>query len=286
MPRWTSKALAVTPGLLVSTVLTTMIGAVLPALAGLVVFWVGLAVAALLGVGLGERFAARVLFRARRPSPGQLEVLAPAITLLCRQGLGPPVVTALVQPGVRAVAAGGVGRRSLVVSSGLLEALAQRQLPADQAAAVMAHAVGLVRGGFVRADALIAFWSLPWQLLRELVSGVSRAGARLPLTALAWRLRVIVAGIAVVQATVAGHLWVGAVIAAVTAVSYAAPVWESRWQAILVAAGDETVLLHGLGVAMSTFLRRCPSTVSIQARVFRLERGVARPALGVVPTPT
>jgi len=173
-----------------------------------------------------------------------------------------------------------------VVSSGLIEALAQRQLPADQAAAVMAHAAGLVRGGFVRADALIAFWSLPWQLLRELVSGVSRAGARLPLTALAWRLRVIVAGIAVVQATVAGHLWVGAVIAAVTAVSYAAPVWESRWQAILVAAGDETVLLHGLGIAMSTFLRRCPSTVSIQARVFRLERGVARPALGVVPTPT
>ncbi len=273
------------PGLLVSTALTTMIGAVLPALAGLVVFWVGLVLAALLGVGLGERFAARVLLGARPPSPGQLEVLAPAMTLLCRHGLGPPVVGVMVQPGVRAVVAGGVGRRSLVVSSGLIEALAQRQLPADQGAAVMAHAAGLVRGGFVRADALIAFWSLPWQLLRGLVRGVSRAGGRLPPTALAWRSRVIVAGIAVVQETLAGHLWVGAVIAAVTAVSYAAPVWESRWQAILLAAGDETVLQHGLEAPMSTFLRRCPSTASIQARVSRLERRVARPPLGVVHTP-
>ena len=91
--------------------------------------------------------------------------------------------------------------------------------------------------------------------------------------------------IAVVEATVAGHLWVGAVIAAVTAVSYAAPVWESRWQAILAAAGDEAVLLHGLEVPMSTFLRRCPSTASIQARVLRLERGVAWPAVGVVQAP-
>ena len=59
-------------------------------MAGLVVFWVGLAMAAVLGFGLGERFAARVLFRACRPSPGQLEVLAPAMTLLCRHGLSPP----------------------------------------------------------------------------------------------------------------------------------------------------------------------------------------------------
>lgn len=36
---------------------------------------------------------------------------------------------------------------------------------------------------------------------------------------------------------------------------------------------------------MSTFLRRCPSTVSIQARVLRFERGVAPPALGVVQNP-
>lgn len=175
MPRAASKAFAVAPGLLVSTALITMIGAVLPALAGLVVFWVGLVLAALLGVGLGERFAARVLLGARRPSPGQLEALAPAMTLLCRHGLGPAVFTVLVQPGVRAVAAGGVGRRSLVVSSALIEAMTQRQLPADQGAAVMAHAAGQVRGGFVRAGALIAFWSLPWQLLRALVRGVSRA---------------------------------------------------------------------------------------------------------------
>lgn len=84
---------------------------------------------------------------------------------------------------------------------------------------------------------MLAFWTLPWQLLRAVCQAISSAGARLPLTSLAWRLRVVVIGVAVVQCLAQHQLWLAVTIGCIGAVSYAMPVWERRWQTLLTDRG-------------------------------------------------
>lgn len=134
----------------------------------------------------------------------------------------------------------------MVLSSGLLEAIEDGSLPDEQAAAVIAHAAGLVRGGLVRQDPVLAFWTLPWQLLRAICQAISSAGARLPLTSLAWRLRVVVIGVAVVQCLAQHQLWLAVTIGCIGAVSYAMPVWERRWHTMLTDRGDDAADAAGL----------------------------------------
>jgi hypothetical protein len=176
MARWMTKALAVTPGVLIRTVLTCMIGAVLPAPAALVLFIGGLLTGVVLSTGAAEPAAAKLLVFSRPATPVELSCLAGALTLLCRVGLGPPVVRLRVRAGEKAIAAGGFGRHTVVISSGLLEAVEDGSLPPEQAAAVIAHAAGLVRGGSLRQDPVLAFWTLPWQLLRALGQVLASAG--------------------------------------------------------------------------------------------------------------
>ena len=283
MPRWMVKALAVTPALAVSTVVTSMVGATLPPLAGSILFVGGLVVGALLVAGAGESAAARVLLASRPARAEELDMLAGALTVLCRAQLGPPVIRLRVRPGEHAIAAGGFGRRTVVVSGGLLDAVEGGHLPQDQAAAVIAHAGALVRGGWVRNDPAIGFWSLPWQLIVAVAQVVASVGRRLPLTSVAWRLRGIVLAIAVVQAVQLHQVWLAATIAGIGVVSYAMPVLEWRWRQLLLASGDVAVREAGLASALADFLRRCPRTPDRQARLRTLEGStrVMRP-LGLV----
>jgi Zn-dependent protease with chaperone function len=283
MKGWMTKGLAVTPGVVISTAVTCMVGAVLPAPVALLVFVGGLLAAGVLAVGAAEEAAARILVFSRPVSPAEVDSLAGTLTLLCRAGLGPPVVQLRVRAGEKAIAAGGFGRHTVVLSSGLLEAIEDGSLPDEQAAAVIAHAAGLVRGALVRQDPVFAFWTLPWQLLRAVCQAISSAGARLPLTSLAWRLRIVVIGIAVVQCLAQYQLGLAVTIGCIGVVSYAMPVWERRWQTMLTDRGDDAVDGAGLGPALALFLRRCPRTVSVRRRLHRLESGTRpAPALGLV----
>ena len=95
---------------------------------------------------------------------------------------------------------------------------------------------------------------------------------RLPvLTAVVWRLRGVVIGIAVVQASQQGQPALAAVIGALGLVSYAMPVGQRRWQQQLVAAGDRAVTEAGLAGPLAAFLRRCPASPAVRARVRALD---------------
>jgi hypothetical protein len=142
-----SQALARSPGLFVSTVLTCLVGALLPPLPGLMLFVGGLALTVVLCEGGLERPAVRLLSRARVLSEAEAAALAPAIALLCQKGMGPPVVELYARDGEVEISAGATGRHSVVVSSGLLQAAQLGQLPADQAAGVIAAAVDPVAAG-------------------------------------------------------------------------------------------------------------------------------------------
>src|ERR1035437_3584846 len=125
-----SHALARSPGLVVSTLLTCMVGALLPSLPGLALFVGGLTLTVVLCAGGLERPAVRLLGRARVLSEAEAAAMAPAIALLCQRGLGPPAVELYARDGEVGISAGAAGRRSVVVSAGLLQAVQLGHLPA------------------------------------------------------------------------------------------------------------------------------------------------------------
>ena len=114
------KALAMTVPVGASTTITVLVGALLPGPVGFTLFVGGLAVAAVLALGIREDLAAAVLLRARPLTPGEDAALAPTVTLLCRRGCGPPLIRLRVRPGQPGVAASGAGRSTVVLSGGLV----------------------------------------------------------------------------------------------------------------------------------------------------------------------
>ena len=278
------KVLAVAPGMVVSTVLLAVIGAALPGPPELALWVAGLACTVALVAGRGEGAAARLLWGARPARPGELRVLAPAVAQVCRRGFGPPVVELRVRGRESGVTAGGVGRRTVVVSRGLIDDMQDGRLPADQAAALMVHAAALVRAGLVRFDPAIRVWSLPWLAVRGAVDGIATAFGALPLTRLVWRGRAVVAAIAVAQTASQGYAAIGGVIAVATVLSYAAPAWERRWQRRLLVVGDREAAAHGMAAALARYLRTLPATTIIRERLAELESGSDRAPVGVVDT--
>ena len=282
--------LAYAPGVLVSTLLTLILGVLLPAPGGWVVFLGSVLSVTVLLSGRAEPVAVRAWFRARRPTPAESAALAPMVALLCQRGLGPPVVDLWVQPRVFPVSVSVMGRRSVVLSGGLIATVRTGKLPTDQAAALGAHAAGVLRAGAVRSDAALMFWTLPWQVLRGFSQGSAQAFSGLPLVAWAWRLRFVVGVISLVQSWNEGSVGAkvgGCLAAAVITLSYLIPRWESAWAATIRHLGDEQAKQAGLAEPLARFLRRCSSTPATFERIHRLQlpSEPTRPALSLVTNP-
>jgi hypothetical protein len=282
MPVWVVKALAVGPGVVVSVVVValTLAAAPAPTAAGAALVLAGVVLA--VGRSTWEGSAAAIVLGARRLRPSGRDELAAVLTQLCRVGLGPPLVELRVKRS-RVIWAVGAGRRTVVVSTGLIEAVALGDLPSRQAAAVVAHSAVLVRKGLTRADLPISCVSAPWRAMRAAVHGICGWGRRPPLTKAAWRLRVVIVAVAVAQAVQVGRVGLAVTIAAIGAFSYALPVWERWWHDLLVRAGDEGVVRAGFGDGLAAFLRTCPRTDATRSRLrARVPHGRQRPALGLV----
>ena len=277
-----SQALARSPGLVVSTVLTCMVGALLPPLPGLMLFVGGLALTVVLCAGGLEPPAVRLLGRARVLSEVETAALAPAIALLCQKGLGPPAIKLYARDGEAGITAGAAGRRSVVVSAGLLQAAQSGQLPVDQAAGVIAAAVGRIRLGQTRFDVAVEFWTIPWQLLRAVCLAIARTVGGFPLTRFAWRVRFLVGAIAVAQAVGDGRMAGGVVVAVFISWTYLAPRSLRQWHMRSQDDSDRFVADHELGDALGRFLRRCPPEPRTLERMHRLTGPVFRPSLALV----
>jgi hypothetical protein len=277
-----SQALARLPGLVVSTVLTCMVGALLPPLPGLTLFAGGLGLAAVLCAGGLERPAVRLLGRARVLSEAEAVALAPAIALLCQKGLGPPAVELYARNSEVGIGAGAAGRRSVVVSAGLLQAAQVGQLPADQAAGVIAAAVGRIRLGQTRFDVAVEFWTIPWQLMRAVCLSIAKTVGWFPLTRFAWQIRFVVAAVAAAQSVSDGRSAGGLVVAVFIAMTYLAPRWQRQWDMRSQDDSDRLVADNELGDALGRFLRRCPPEPRTLERIHRLTGPVVRPSLALV----
>jgi hypothetical protein len=208
--------------------------------------------------------------------------LAPAIALLCQKGLGPPTVELYARDPEVGISAGAAGRRSIVVSGGLLQAAQLGQLPADQAAGVIAAAVARIRLGQTRFDVAVEFWTIPWQLVRALCLAIAQTVSWLPLAQFAWRIRFVVATVAAAQSVADGRTAAGVVVALFIALTYLAPRWQRRWDTRSQDDSDKFVADHHLGEALSRFLRRCPPEPRTLERIHRLTGPAVRPSLALV----
>lgn len=185
--------------------------------------------------------------------------------------------------GIRAAAA---GRRCVVVSTGLLQAAQMGQLPTDQAAGVIAAALGRIRLGQTRFDVVVAFWTVPWQLVRVVYLVIARTVAWFPLTRFAWRIRFVVAVVAVAQAVVDSRIAGGVVATVFIALTYVAPRWQRQWDVRSQDDSDRFVAEHGLGDALGRFLCRCPPEPRTLERIHGVTNPVVRPSLALVSDQT
>jgi hypothetical protein len=277
-----SHALARSAGLLVSTLLTCMVGALLPPLPGLTLFAGGLALMVVLSAGGLERPAVLLLGRARILSGVEAAALAPAIALLCQRGLGPPGIDLYARDGEVGISAGAAGRRSVVISAGLLQAAQIGQLPADQAAGVIAAAVGRIRLVQTRFDVAVEFWTMPWHLLRAVCLAIAKTVGWFSLTRFAWRIRFVVGSVAVAQSVADDRIAAGVVVAVFIALTYLASLWQRQWDTLSQEDTDRFVAEHELGDALGQFLRRSPPESRTLERIHRLTGPVLRPSLALV----
>lgn len=257
-------------GVLVSTLVTCILGAVVHPLAGAGLFVVGLVVLGVLVSGRGEILAVRLLARARTPRDYELAALRPAIAVLEELDLASPTVQLLVRDGQRRVRVGAAGRRTVVVSQGMVEAIVTGRVRPDEVAALLAHAIGRIRLGQTRYDVALEFWLLPWRMLQSFGRGVGRIAGSFPLAAFAWRVRFITGAVALVQGFTEGRAVFAVIGAGVIGLSYVVP-WAER-QASLAAedAADRFVAAAGLGDALTRYLQRGRRTPRTLQRVHRL----------------
>lgn len=270
------RAVTLAPALLVSFVLTVVVCALLPPALGLVAFMAAGGVLVPLALGQLQEPAVAVLTRSRPATEAEFRVMAPALAELGGRGVdvGALFVRRVQRPSTPVAVA--IGRRTVVVSPGLVEATYRGGVTGAEAAAALAHAVGRREAFQPRLELAVLAATAPCRLMVAMFRGVGRAFAWLPFMRLAWALRGVVGVICVVQSVVEDRAWAGLLGGAVIALTYLVPAAGRRIELHTEAEADRFVLSRGLGPALAGLLRRYGHPMTLE-RMQRLERAVEQP---------
>lgn len=239
------KVLAEGPGVLASGLLWLIMAALLPAPisgAAVLALMVG---AGVLAAGWGEAWLIRRLWRGRPISRIQWRILVGSVEHI------DPRTQVWVVPG-SGVCAYPVGRRSVMVSSGLLDELVAGILPHQVATALIVGAQAQLQAGMARRDPAIRLWCLPASVISALTRPLRRNG----LVRLGWTLRPVVFGGAIVQMYAAGWWGIAVALAALLGLTYFAPRWRRAWGAQQVRVFDAAVVAAGRGADLAWWMRR------------------------------
>ena len=142
-----------------------------------------------------------------------------------------------------------------------------RSAPAAAAASIC-HAAAVTRAGLTSTGPAFAAWCLPWSLLR----GCAAVAGRLTVLRLAWRARLVVVSVTVVQLLLARHAGLGVGVAALAGVSYLLPATERARAGYVTAVGDDGVQATGLGRDYVKLLEKAGAQVSLERRARLLFR--------------
>lgn len=160
--------------------------------------------------------------------------------------------------------AAGPGR--VAVPLGLIAAVEGGRVSPLEAAAGLCHAAAVARCAWVRQDGALGLWCLPWRLMSLPVAAMRGLCRRFPKVEVLSRVRLLVCGIAVVQAWQAGDYAVAVMLAGVGAMSYLQPALERSCAVRLQRVGDRAVAEAGLGEAYLQLLVTVGQTVSLERR--------------------
>ncbi|MFK5634271.1 hypothetical protein [Ornithinimicrobium sp. LYQ103] len=203
------------------------------------------------GTRVGERWVARVVLLGRSPRLHQRHTLATVARVLMDHGVTVEGLVLLVGPGA-GVGVTAVGRRTVVVSRGLVEAVRSGRLGPVTAAAVVAHELGVVRAGLTRGDPGLVLWLLPWKLWLTFVLILWEAVATFLPRRLMVSCLVITACVGLWRGTTEhpGHYVSTVAMAVVLATWWAV----SSWERARARVGDHYLTLVGLGHAYAAYL--------------------------------
>jgi hypothetical protein len=126
--------------------------------------------------GVGERWVAATVLLARGPRLHQRHTLAPVAQVLLEHRAGMDGLVLLVGPGSH-VGVSAVGSRTVVVTRGLVDAVAGGRLGPARAAALIAHELGVVRAGLTRGESALTVFLAPWTVWLVVVLGLWEAVA-------------------------------------------------------------------------------------------------------------
>lgn len=276
IPMTVLRAVTLAPALLVSFVLTAVVCALLPPALGLVAFMAACGVLVALALGRLQEPAVAALTRSRPATEAELRVMAPVLAELRGDGVdvGALFVHRVQRPSTPVAAA--IGRRTVVVSPGLVQATCRGGVTGAEAAAALAHAVGRRQAIRPRLELAVLAATTPWRLMVATVRGVGRAFAWLPFMRLAWPLRGVVGVICVVQSVVEDRAWAGLLGGVVIALTYLLPAAARRIELHTGAEADRFVSSLGLGPVLAGLLRRYGHPMTLE-RLQRLETAVEQP---------
>ena len=246
---------AVAPVVLGSTLLTLMVLALLPALVGSTGFVVGVVVLAVLSAGLLEAPLIQTLTGARELTESETAALLPVLARLAATKILVGDLHLHAVPGSSQPAAVR-GRRSLLVSTWLVEAAHGGQLSRDEAAALIAHAIGRHTARPHRFELVLWVWSAPCCGVIAVAGWVGAVAGWFPLVRPAWRLRCIVATVCVVQQASEGRTVYGLIAGSFIAFTYLVPAAKYAVERRIESAADTLVVDHGLGPALTGVLQR------------------------------
>lgn len=215
-----------------------------------------------LTLGFLESWTVRLVAWSRPASSAELEIWAPVQAHLAGHGVEERHL--LIKRSPRPTTRGAVrlGRESLVITPGLLDALYHRRLAVSEVAAVVAHTEGWHRAMTLRGELAMLVATIPWRVLAGVFGAMTGGMSRLPLGGIAWGFRGVIGVICVVQATAEGRPWSGVLGGLVIALSYLVPAAGRELSGRAMAQADDLVVSLGLGVVLAALWRRLGEPVA------------------------
>ena len=244
------------PAALVSFVLFMVVLALAPPLLSLPLVLVATALLVVLATGRFEGPTVELLTGARAATVGERQVMVNVVDGLGRVGIADLEVLVRRRQRASTPAVTVLGRRSLVLTPGLVEAVHRGWVATDEVVALVAQGVVTQRARRPRAELAVLVATSPWRAVVTIFRGMGAAFAWLPFMGMAWALRGVVAVICVLQSVVEGRAAVGLLGGAVIALTYLVPAAARALQARTEAIGDQFVVDQGLGGVLARFLTR------------------------------
>ena len=275
--------LRVLPRALVSWFLLLLLFGLLPPVAERAAWTLCLALLLASAFPRVEGWSARLVEGARPPEAEERWHLAPVVARAEQLGVRVDRILIRRRPGVltQDCLVSRVGRATVVVDPRVITGMVVGRITPAEATAALVHAM-VVRPGLVaRLDLVARVFSLPCQAA-ALACRVAFARVELPAARLSWRLRFVVAGVALVQGIEDGQYTSGVGAAVLVALTYLTPAADRAWQALRCAAADKRVTEIGMGPVLLQLLNRMQIVVS-RRRLARLRTTSTEPRKLALP---